>query len=313
MDLHQIVALLADRVSSLCIVRDEGERLNTYQALMHRLDARTPLDVRLHSPKAIETRHGAVVRIVTFPEALADCGGLTDCHVPAGSFWMGLDDSYDDEAPVLRHTVAAFWMTSFPITVRLYALAVQSGVLRHPNGAYGSSWDDQRLHPMHPVTQVSQEEAEIFAAWLGKMMGQPWRLPTEIEWEYAGRGTDQRLYPWGNASTAWRANVSDQVGDGDNDEEDENEEDALPATALEAVGLRPDNVSPFGIADLLGNCDEWTSAAYHCYGEVPPSPTERMVIRGGSYDTPLGTLCYRGTANRSEHRPTLGFRLVRSW
>ena len=313
MQLDVLLEHLKDGDAPLCIVGDDNEREAAYRAIMRRLDAVNPLFVRSHSPRAILTRNGGSLLILTALELLAQIGPLQDIHIPAGKFWLGRDNGYSDERPMRQHDSAAFWMQPFPVTVGTYALAVRAGVVdAPPTGPMGVTWEDQQCHPFHPVVMVHQEDCEMFALWLARLTGQPWRLPTEAEWEYAARGSDQRLYPWGDADDLSRANVTNQ--DEDNEDDEDTDDEPFAAT-LESVGCRRAGDSPFGVADMVGNIAEWTSSPLTTYGEdtTPNNPSLTMVVRGGSYETDLRTLTFREYASRFERRLTLGFRLVRSW
>lgn len=86
--------------------------------------------------------------------------------------------------------------------------------------------------PDFPVTNISFEDAEAYAKWFGK------RLPSEKEWEKAARGTDGRIYPWGNEP--WTS---------------------VPTT-LQRVLSFPERISPYGAYNMAGNVAEWTSSHY---------------------------------------------------
>ena len=87
----------------------------------------------------------------------------------------------------------------------------------------------------HPVTEVTWYGARAYCLWRGG------DLPTETQWEAAARGTDDRLYPWGDAThTSERTVTGGKVGD------------------TVAVGLRPSGASPFGALDMAGSLAEWT-------------------------------------------------------
>ncbi len=141
----------------------------------------------------------------------------------------------------------------------------------------------------HPVVMVSHDDAKAFAAWLSQGTGLTWRLPTWQEWEKAARGTDGRIFPWGDS---W-------------DPAKLNSHDAGPFDTL-PVGSFPAGASPFGLLDAAGQVFEWTAS------ETKPG---RYEVRGGSWDDSGCGVC-RPAARHS--RPAhlkhilVGFRLVMS-
>ncbi len=218
---------------------------------------------------------------------------------------------YEDERRPAKLGLPAFAITKTPITNDQYALFVaETG---HPAPDVDpASWKGYGLiHPYartrkfawrrgrpppgrgpHPVVLVSFGDAGAYAEWLTRKTGARWRLPTEIEWEKAARGTDGRRFPWGGTFDAKRLNSHDS-----------GPFDTMP------VGRFPDGASPFGLLDAAGQVFEWTAT---------PSPrgpaATRVLVKGGSWDDKGCGVC-RPAARHSRPRALkhilIGFRLVR--
>src|SRR5262249_37019470 len=107
----------------------------------------------------------------------------------------------------------AYQIARFPVTVAEYACAIRAKAVREPpkRSSHTIEWRTQLQRLDHPVVNVSWHNAIAYAAWLAKVTGQPWRLPTEAEWEKAARGTDGRIYPWGDLWDQTRANTYSRV------------------------------------------------------------------------------------------------------
>jgi len=154
-----------------------------------------------------------------------------------------------------------------------------------------------------PVANVTFEDARAFAAWRSRRDGVEYRLPTEVEWEYAARGGDSsRLYPWGATWAEGGANVG--------------------SAGARAVGSFPRGRTPQGVEDMIGNVWEWTSTEAAMYPRndrttLQPADRGKLVVRGGSYksrpdgDEPISATARRWYA-RDFRDPVLGFRLVRA-
>jgi len=191
--------------------------------------------------------------------------------VPAGEFTMGSPEGDPDEKPAHKVQISAFFMDKYEVTVKQYATFLQES-----GGDRPAEWKmmNKTANQNRPVMGVDWADAARYCKWAGK------RLPTEAEWEKAARGTDGRLYPWGNdPPTPLHANYGKK--------EWNNHEALVPVGTLEA------GKSPYGIYDMAGNVWEWVSDWYdNDYYKQSPSdsptgpPTGGFkVIRGGSWNT----------------------------
>jgi serine/threonine-protein kinase len=193
-------------------------------------------------------------------------GGLmmTFLRVPAGKFLMGaLEDdkeAEDDEKPHHKVYLDEYWIGETPVTNAQYK-------------AYKKNHQYPHDKSDHPVTQISWYDAYDFCTWLTTATGQKILLPTEAEWEKAARGTDGRLYPWGNQVPKKRfANFEN--------------------AKTTPVGKYPKDVSPYGVLDMAGNvsewCADWYDEAYYYQSGISENPQgassgEQRVLRGGSW------------------------------
>jgi formylglycine-generating enzyme required for sulfatase activity len=216
--------------------------------------------------------------------------------VPGGTFKMGRDGGDIYESPAHEVTVGPFYIDKFEVTCEEYQRFVD--VEKYPAPA---GWRDGKYpegSARLPV-EVSWRDAGAYAKWTGK------RLPTEKEWEFAARGGDGRLYPWGNEWNPEGVNAKD-TGLG----------------RLTEVGLRPSGASPFGALDMVGNAWEWTADSIHSYkgGSIPEDKlpaskrSAQKVIRGGCYlsDSQQATATYRsGWPEQGADYAGTGFRCVR--
>ncbi len=232
------------------------------------------------------------------------------CAVPASRFPMGSDKGKDprawgDELPQTSIPVAAFEIAAYPVTVAEYAHAVQAGAVPAPPGKdderYG--WKQQQQHPDHPVVRVSWREATAYCTWLAKTTGQPWRLPSEAEWEKAARGTDGRIYPWGNQWDKTKANI----GDGSPGE-------TTPVGAYAKMG----DASPYECHDMTGNISEWCNSVFRPYPydalKCEMNSDNTRVLRGGSWNDGSGDAraAYRNNLLPDVHSSYVGVRLARA-
>jgi formylglycine-generating enzyme required for sulfatase activity len=219
--------------------------------------------------------------------------------VPAGEFTMGSNEGADEQ-PVHRVSLDTYYMDKYEVTVEQYAKFLEATSPETPQ-----YWDimNASLSRKRPVVYVNWTDAASYCRWAGK------RLPTEAEWEKAARGTDGRMYPWGNEPpTSLRANFGKKDWS--------NHKATVPA------GLLEDGKSPYGIYDLAGNVFEWVSDWYDkAYYKNSPSQNpkgpergEEKVARGGSWNSPLGHLrsTIRFGYSPAFSRDILGFRCAKT-
>ena len=164
--------------------------------------------------------------------------------VPAAALVMRVDD-YAARATDFAE-VAAFCMDTTEVTAAAYATCVKSGKCTATPFHIGCNAIVIN-RGNHPINCVDWKQATAYCAAQGQ------RLPTEEEWEYAARGTDGRVYPWGDAEPAgqlcWNGE-GNSLGKGKRD-------------STCAVASFPAGNSPFGLSDMSGNVLEWTSSAYN--------------------------------------------------
>ncbi len=210
--------------------------------------------------------------------------------VPGGRFLYGEDkkvtivpDFYVDRTEVTNADYAKFCTA--------VAHALPAGFLQN--------------HPTDPVVNITIVDAQAFAKWAHK------RLPNSQEWEKAARGTDGRLYPWGNQPEPSRANVSDNP--------------KFPKPALLAADSFFESESPFKALNMTGNVLEYVDdqitpspAAVQQFATVlkPPAMANEpwYSVKGGSFAKPLAAgVAYQWIPIPARFSaPDIGFRCVRS-
>jgi serine/threonine-protein kinase len=210
-------------------------------------------------------------------------------YIPGGSFEIGRNNGPNpEEAPAHSMTVAPFYIAKEPVTQAEY-----SAFLQKTKGEPANYPDSQAAWP---ATNVSWHDAQAYCA----SVTPGGRLPSEAEWEFAARGTDSRLYPWGNSFSSALANTLEAGLD-----------------HPEPVGLRPNSASPFGVLDLCGNVWQWCSDDYKPYpGQTPAFaiPADAKVIRGGSFksDKEHVTATARNLDHATTRSPAISFRCAKS-
>jgi formylglycine-generating enzyme required for sulfatase activity len=275
-------------------VRADGEK--------REVAAKAALDREEKDSQAI--RQPQDLEITDDGRAINPLDGSELVWVPAGAFRRGRDEGYRDEAPARPITLDGFWISRTPITVAQYRRFLEATGREDRIKVPG--WP----HKVAPPVQEEGEypvcpnwyDAQAYCAWAGG------GLPTEAQWEKAARGTDGRLYPWGNewdvekvARRPW--------------------EQYVMARGLHPVGSAPAGESPYGALDMAGNAWEWVADWYdpHYYERAPaenptgPGSGTFKVLRGGNV---LWDRRHCTTTYRFPHPPWVdnwvqtGFRLV---
>jgi formylglycine-generating enzyme required for sulfatase activity len=189
--------------------------------------------------------------------------------IPEGEFLMGCANGAKGERPVHRVRVDSFAIAVTVLTNRLYQAFLSDTAREAPPG-----WSDEKFnHPDQPVTSVSWFDAADYCAWLARLTGRPYRLPTEAEWERAARGgLEGKLYTWGDEPPEKQPRYFE-----------------LWLAGPERVRQRPPN--GFGLYEISENVHEWC-ADWHdenYYERSPaanpqgPQTGKRRSSRGGSW------------------------------
>lgn len=265
------------------------------------------------------------------PIALPAVLGPDEVYVPAGWFRAGTERfEYAHPFPPRRVWVDGFVVERFPVTLGGYlafldalvaagreeeALRWQPRVAendealleRDAAGRFvgirrdrsGSGWDHLPRSPDVPVTLVDWHSATAYASWRAARDGLPWRLPTDLEWQKAARGTDGREYPWGDHfEPGWCRSQ------GTSD----------PAT-VGPVTEHPTDESPYGVRGMAGNVQEWLLGVHDPDdpGRLAAEEPGRRWCAGGfaSAGPSVCTTSYRARSVDYFRGAMRGFRLVR--
>lgn len=234
--------------------------------------------------------------------------------IPAAAYPLG-DDLHPAERPAHTLQLEAFQLARLPVTNADFARFLEAGAYQNPDYWLPEGWNFIQAegikapafwqkrgyacsldYPDYPVMGVSWYEAMAYAAWAGL------RLPSEAEWEAAGRGPEGLRWPWGDQ---WREGLANTA------------EAAINNTS--PVGLFPAGASPFGCLDLIGNVFEWTSSIYLPYPYKADEAHEDLrstaarSLRGCSWNHRghyFTRLSYRFQAEPSIRHSDIGFRLA---
>ncbi|MBI1294700.1 SUMF1/EgtB/PvdO family nonheme iron enzyme [bacterium] len=268
-----------------------------------------------HVSPILRAKAGDVLGNLGDPRFRADFHHLPDdpmlgfIEIPAGPFKMG------ESSETHELTLPTFHIARYPVTVAQFRAYVDA------TGIQPERAESLRDPANRPVRYVTWHEAVRYCGWLTDTLrssektppelrklldhGCNITLPSEAEWEKAGRGSDSRRYPWGDDINANFVNYDDtKIGD------------------TSAVGCFPGGASPYGIEEMSGNVWEWTRSLREKY-PYPADERDRQkreslkgdgarVLRGGAFS-------YNGNvvrcASRSRIHPyyrgnDIGFRVV---
>ncbi len=244
--------------------------------------------------------------------------GMVMVYVPVGEFTMGSTQAqldwlsnqswcqdcapgrFNNELPEHIVYLDAYWIDKYEVTNGQYAQCVAAGACSEPQETSSytrSNYYGDNNYAEYPVIWVNWHMANIYCQWAGG------RLPTEAEWEKAARGTNGRIYPWGDGRpNPLLANYNKNVGD------------------TTKVGSYLDGESSYGATDMAGNVFEWVAdwydEAYYQTSPVnnPTGPTSGSghVLRGGTwltYEEYLRT-SYRDSLDPDLTLKVIGFRCL---
>jgi serine/threonine-protein kinase len=264
-------------------------------------------------------------------------------YVPSGDFLMGSDDNdvedalqlcneysskckqswFEIEQPAHSVTLDGFWLDQTEVTNAQFASFLNAQGNQMQGSANWLDVESERCliehteeefkpksnYAAHPAVEVSWYGAAAYCAWVGG------RLPTEAEWEYAARGSEGAIFPWGDSSNNTPLNFCDV--NCSKDWKESKHDDGYERTA--PVGTYSKGASWVDAMDMAGNAWEWVA---DWYGDYPardqknptgPEKGEYRVLRGGSW---LNNLSGVRGANRYKNSPELtkgyvGFRCVK--
>lgn len=234
--------------------------------------------------------------------------------VPQGTFIMGSDHHGDDEAPEHEVFLDAYYIDLHEVNASEFAEflnEVNNVEGYYLDNKYGTLFFDGRFHArdgleFYPINSVKWSGAKAYCKWKGK------RLPTEAEWEKAARGTDGRVFPWGNDAPTpeisryfqkWTQETRHQV--------------------MVPVDSMPAGKSPYGLYHMAGNVkewvDDWFDREYYRNKSSTTNPPgqiggEFKVLKGGSWRDLRGLIysSFRNNGYPDTRLDDYGFRCAQS-
>jgi serine/threonine-protein kinase len=262
-------------------------------------------------PSPTDSLSSTTVPLVAGTTNTRQADGTIMVYAPSGTFQMGSEEGEPDEQPVHAVTLDSFWIDQTEVTNAQYAVFLNDRGNQSEGGVTWLNIDDpdclieqsegvfqsRATYADHPVIEVSWYGAAAYCEWAGV------RLPSEAEWEYAARGPEGNIYPWGSEfPTCELAQYGDCPGN------------------TTPVGSYPDGASWCGAMDMAGNVWEWVSDWYdESYSPEPqvnptgPPDGEYHIQRGGSwgYDERNVRTTSRTASLSNSTTAFLGFRCAR--
>ena len=287
--------------------------VNTLPVGSYVIEGRAAGKMPTRVPALIKGNQRTVVELDP-PSAFEGCEEFI--YIAGGEAVLGGDEKAPKHLPTMKKTMAPFLIGRFPITLALYCKFLNSiakidpalAMLRCPRDVNGRTWldfdaaharfsvptkdsDGDAWDPQWPAHMLCWEDANAYCAWRSGRDGVTIRLPTEFEWEYAARGVDERIYPWGNGFDPTLCRMLENVR-------------GVPVPT--PVGSFPYDRSPWGVQDLAGLMIEYTS--------TPASSNKgHIVSRGGGTRSPRDwcRVCARREDRRDWVSLAFSFRVVR--
>jgi len=278
-------------------------------------------------------------------------GGHVMVYIPAGEFSMGSEEGLSNEKPVHKVFLDDYWIGKFPVTVGQFRKFVEeTGYVTDAEKGKGSwqFWEGEWVVRLdgnwkntyfqqgddHPVVSVSWNDAMAYSHWFSKKIGLDFKLPTAAQWEKGARGTDERIFPWGDEkpddTKANYADINYWNKYKNARQPDKNINDGYTETS--PVGNYPEGASSYGLLDMAGNIWEWCFDVYdnNYYAASPYNnplgppdtgkPDQERVNRGGGswtdrsgFFTPKGGHNLRSAARTGDEQNSsddhMGFRI----
>lgn len=248
--------------------------------------------------------------------------GIRLVRIPAGEFLMGGIEgdplTRPNELPQhLRKIDAPYYLGETEITVKQFrkfveATGYETTAEKRPSDATWRHMPLQHSKAEFPVRNVSWLDAQAFCNWLNKSNEGVFRLPTEVEWEFACRaGKEDQYYYFGNdieklKELAW-------VGTAPGDTFPPGTESWREIKREQPCPVKQFPKNPYGLFGMHGNVSEWTNDQYRLYLDEEESTTESKPYRGGNYS--MGGPVFARCSNRSwmheeYYYSFVGFRVV---